>query len=231
MPNVTYVSSNTPKEIYLRSLSGEAVGISLSTGIITITGEWKKFLASNELIKLATKLNKVVAISVSNPIPSTTSKPRTLEGLKVDKTEISLVVGEEAELNITPLPEGIELPTQLICISDHLNSVSAVTDGCKIKVTAHKPGSATLKHISGNVQCETLVKVSVVPEFVKPYYEGLVGTPIKLAIKGQSKFNLSLPEGLIQEGNCVKSDKAGSYEVLCEVLGRTISTTVKITEK
>lgn len=224
-----YVSSNNSQSIWIRTRSGNPMTINSGLETFAISGEWKQVKPNPGLFSTLNRLRAQVMVSYENPKVET-PKGDILKSLKPSKDKINLIIDETADIDVTVEPE-MELPSQLICISENLYCVSGDVNGTKVTITGHKPGTSDVILRCGNVECHTRVNVYPIPEFTKKYYEGEVGKPVDIDIVGQEEFTVTCPDGIKQEGKAVISDKAGTYDIIANILGKTISTTVKILDK
>ena len=114
--------------------------------IFWIAAAWALVMACNP--------KKEDPVPVPEPVPEPVPTVIAVDSITLDKTELNLIEGEEADLKATVLPENATDPTVTWTSS---NSEVVTVDGGKVK--AQVPGKATIKAQAGELVDSCIVTV------------------------------------------------------------------------
>lgn len=229
----TIVNGST-QTIWVRTRSGATITMVLPGARFTFEKNWKKFEVTKTQLTWIERQNRLLEVSYTDPMAVTPSNPTIVfQGIEVTPAELTMVKGDNTTLAIKYLPEGVDIsklkPTVTV---DKVKIVSTqLKNQTTVVITAKAKGITNVNVMVGTIVKTAKLTVVETPFFQSQEYKGTVGEAISLDVVNAEKADLTLPENVsVVEGNTIKAEKPGTYEILASASGRTFTTKLVVSD-
>lgn len=220
--------------IWVRTRSGATITMVLPGARFTFEKNWKKFEVTKTQLTWITRQTRLLEVSYTDPMAVTPSEPVIVfQGIEVTPSELTMVKGDNSTLAIKYLPEGVDISRLNPTVT--VDNVKIVTTQLKnqhtVVITAKAKGTTRINVMVGTIIQSSKVTVVDTPFFQSQEYKGKVGEAVSLDVVNAEKADLTLPENVsVVEGNTIKAEKPGVYEILASANGRTFTTKLVVSD-
>lgn len=225
---MTYTANGQNIQIWARTRNGSTITMVLPGARFTFTKQWKKFEVTQTQLTWIQRQTRLIEVSTTDPSAVNPSQGNIVfQGIELSQTELTMVKGDNTTVGIIYLPEGVDiskLKPSVVSANPKIATVNLVNPKV-VDITAKQKGTVIIDVSVGAIVKNIKVTVIDAPFFQSKEYTGKVGQGITLDIMNVEKADLTLPENVsVVEGNTIKADKPGTYEILASAMGRTFTT-------
>lgn len=231
---MTYNSNGSKIHAWVRTRSGAVISMVLPDAKFSFNGTWKEVDLTTVQLNLITKQRRLMELTTENPNEQTQKTPKvSLQGIKVSKNELTMVVGDETSVQLTYIPSDVDTTNlKAEVLSDKVKIASCSIKNSDISILAHNEGTTNIRATVGTMIAVTKVTVVKAPRFVQSEYTGEVNKEITLQTSCPvGDVSLTVPENVsVVEGTVVTATKSGTYEIIASAYGRTFTTKLVVSE-